>query len=164
MSDIARASLAVTIRANPPDRLDKALARDVPMLAICRGLQLVNVACGGSLHLHLPEVVGEDILHRSATRTPTSHPVDIAPDSLLAKTMGATRVNTASWHHQAVKQLGTHLQAVAWAEDGTVEAIASPYATFLLAVQWHPELTADTDATQQALFDGLVRAAQSAQG
>lgn len=137
-----------------------ALALDLPILAICRGLQLVNVACGGSLHLHLPEVVGEDVLHRSASRTPTVHVVNVAPDSLLASTMGSTRVMTSSWHHQAVNQLGDNLQAVGWAEDGTVEAIASSSARFLLAVQWHPELTAGTDVTQQALFDDLVQAAQ----
>ena len=67
---------------------------------------------------------------------------------------------TSSWHHQAVNQLGDNLQAVGWAEDGTVEAIASSSAQFLLAVQWHPELTAGTDVTQQALFDDLVQAAQ----
>ncbi len=137
-----------------------ALALDLPILAICRGLQLVNVACGGSLHLHLPEVVGEDVLHRSASRTPTVHVVNVAPDSLLASSMGSTRVMTSSWHHQAVNQLGDNLQAVGWAEDGTVEAIASSSARFLLAVQWHPELTAGTDVTQQALFDDLVQAAQ----
>ena len=137
-----------------------ALALDLPILAICRGLQLVSVACGGSLHLHLPEVVGEDVLHRSASRTPTVHVVNVAPDSLLASTMGSTQVMTSSWHHQAVNQLGDNLQAVGWAEDGTVEAIASSSAQFLLAVQWHPELTAGTDVTQQALFDDLVQAAQ----
>lgn len=136
-----------------------ALAMRMPMLAICRGLQLVNVACGGSLHLHLPEVVGEDVLHRSASRTPTAHVVNVEPSSLLAATMGSTRVMTSSWHHQAVNQLGSHLQAVGWAEDGTIEAIASS-SQFLLAVQWHPELTAGMDVTQQALFDALVQAAQ----
>ena len=74
--------------------------------------------------------------------------------------MGSTRFMTSSWHHQAVNQLGDNLQAVGWAEDGTVEAIASSSAQFLLAVQWNPELTAGTDVTQQALFDDLVQAAQ----
>lgn len=137
-----------------------ALSRDMPILAICRGLQVVNVVCGGSLHVHLPEVVGEQVLHRSPSRTPTPHAVEVASDSLLAHTMGVTKVTTASWHHQAVDQLGSNLHAVAWAEDGAIEAIASSYARYLLAVQWHPELTAATDPTQQAVFDGLVQASQ----
>ena len=86
--------------------------------------------------------------------------VELVNVMLLAATMGSTRVTTSSWHHQAVNQLGQDLQAVAWAEDGTVEAIASTSARFLLAVQWHPELTAGMDVTQQALFDALVQAAQ----
>lgn len=139
-----------------------ALASDMPILAICRGLQLINVACGGSLHVHLPEVVGEDTLHRSETRTQIKHAVDVAPDSLLGQTMGAAQVTTASWHHQAVNQLGEGLSAVAWADDGTIEAIESSRAAYLLAVQWHPELTAAADATQQNIFDGLVQAALQA--
>lgn len=140
-----------------------ALEKGVPTLAICRGLQLVNVACGGSLHVHLPEVVGEDVAHRSPTRTPVPHDVRISPDSILSQTMGATEVNTSSWHHQAVDELGQGLRAVGWAEDGTVEAVEWSDVSskgYLQAVQWHPELTASQDSTQQRLFDDLVRAAR----
>lgn len=142
-----------------------AMAKNLPILAICRGLQLVNVARGGSLHVHLPEVVGEQIPHRSPSRTPVAHGVEVMPTSMLAKAMGTSQVTTSSWHHQAVDSLGEGLHAVAWAQDGTVEAIeliesqrnsGKPY---LVAVQWHPELTAAKDESQQALFNDLVREA-----
>jgi putative glutamine amidotransferase len=133
-----------------------ALERKMPLLAICRGMQVVNVVLGGTLHRHLPEVYGEKVAHRLPPRETTRHPVDIAADALVAGAMGGTRVDTVSWHHQAVDRLGEGLHPVAWSEDGVVEAMELEDNPNLLAVQWHPELSAAEDPAQQGLFDRLI--------
>jgi len=133
-----------------------ALKRRMPLLAICRGMQVVNVVLGGSLHRHLPEVFGEKVAHRLPPRETTRHPVDVADDAHIVPAMGATRVMTVSWHHQAVDRLGQGLRPVAWAEDGVIEAMELAENPNLLAVQWHPELSAAEDPAQQGLFDRLV--------
>ncbi len=135
---------------------------EVPMLNICRGAQVVNVALGGTLIEHLPDVVGEDTIHRAQPSGAIQHPVAIQADSQLSRIMGQTEVITASWHHQAVKTLAPGLKAVANAPDGTIEAFEMPNHPWLIALQWHPELTAADDTSQQKLFDALVK--QAAQG
>ena len=134
-----------------------AAARGMPVMCVCRGVQILNVALGGTLHGHLPDVVGEETLHRAPPREPVSHSVQIEPDTLLAGLVGGTECNVESWHHQAVDKPGRGLRAVARAADGVIEAVAHESHPWLIAVQWHPELTAATDPRQQALFDGLVR-------
>jgi putative glutamine amidotransferase len=134
----------------------RAIDRQLPTLAICRGMQVVNVLRGGTLHRHLPEVVGEKILHRRPPRETTRHAVTVDAGTFVAEAMQAIRVDIVSWHHQAVDRLGEGLRAVAWSEDGVVEAMEFVGNPHLLAVQWHPELSADTDPTQQRLFDWLV--------
>jgi putative glutamine amidotransferase len=156
------------------DRDELALARAVldaavPTLAICRGLQVVNVALGGSLVVHLPDVVpGPDaggVLHRlepeqlRGRANPTPHEIRAEPGSVVAEAMGADTAEPMSWHHQAVDRLGDGLRVVAQAPDGVVEAVELDGTPALLAVQWHPELTAAVDPTQQRLFDVLVRRA-----
>ncbi|MDZ7674741.1 MAG: gamma-glutamyl-gamma-aminobutyrate hydrolase family protein [Acidimicrobiales bacterium] len=144
----------------------RVLETELATLAICRGSQVLNVALGGTLHVHLPDVVGETVVHRDepAIRQgmpgPLPHDVTVEPDSLVAKIMEAEHVAPMSWHHQAVDRLGEGLRAVAWAPDGTIEATQHEAHPWLASVQWHPELTADRDLTQQRLFDALVRAAQ----
>ena len=133
-----------------------ALERRLPLLAICRGMQVINVVLGGSLHRHLPEVFGEQVAHRLPPRETARHPVDIKSDAHIAQAMGDTRVATVSWHHQAVDRLGAGLHPVAWAEDGVIEALEQEGNPNLLAVQWHPELSAADDPAQQGLFDRLV--------
>jgi putative glutamine amidotransferase len=133
-----------------------ALERRLPLLAICRGMQVVNVVLGGTLHRHLPEIFGEKVAHRLPPRETTRHPVNIEADAHLARAMGGTRVMTVSWHHQAVDRLGEGLRPVAWAEDGVVEAIEQEGNPNFLAVQWHPELSAAADPAQQGLFDRLT--------
>lgn len=133
-----------------------ALERRLPLLAICRGMQVVNVVLGGTLHRHLPEIFGEKVAHRLPPRETTRHPVDIEADAHLVRAMGGTRVTTVSWHHQAVDRLGKGLRPVAWAEDGVIEALELEGNPNLLAVQWHPELSAAEDPAQQGLFDRLV--------
>ena len=134
-----------------------ALEHCFPTFAICRGLQIVNTVLGGSLHLHLPEVYGEQVLHRLPPRGPVIHEVTVATGSRLAASLGgAHTVSISSWHHQAIKQLGLGLQPVAWAADGVVEAVELTDNDGLIAVQWHPEHTALQDPLQLALFQTLV--------
>ena len=127
------------------DGFEYAMAREaarleLPILGICRGAQTLNVARGGTLHQHLPDVVGDVITHRQIEdgRVPT-HPVAVAPGSRLAAILGTTRLDVNSFHHQAVDRLGAGLCACAWAPDGTIEAIEDPEQPFVLAVQWHAE-------------------------
>ncbi len=133
---------------------------EVPLLSICRGAQVLNVALGGTLIEHLPDVVGEKVPQRLPPRNPTIHPIAIEPDSRLAEIIGQTEVVGTSWHHQAVRRLAPGLRAVAYAPDGTIEAVEMPEHPWLIGVQWHPELTATEDSSQQRLFDALVAAAR----
>jgi putative glutamine amidotransferase len=138
---------------------EAALVRSVPTLAICRGIQVLNVARGGTLHQHLTDdpgvpAHGEPGVAGGARQ----HEVTLDADSLLAEVMDTTRVTASCHHHQAIAQLGDGLRVVGRASDGIVEALELD-GQFLLAVQWHPEDTADEDAAQQRLFDGLVRRA-----
>ena len=131
----------------------------LPALNICRGAQVLNVALGGTLIEHLPDVVGDDVIHRATPADYMQHPVTIEPTSRLAEIVGQNEVNSASWHHQAVRQLAPGLKAVAFAPDGTIEAVEMPDHPWLIAVQWHPESLAADDPIQQRLFDTLVEAA-----
>jgi putative glutamine amidotransferase len=132
--------------------------RDMPVLAICRGAQLINVARGGTLFQHLPDVVGETLQHRQeeAAREVT-HPVTVTLRSRLGEILGQHWVNVNSFHHQAVRDLGAGLVITATAPDGTVEAFEAPERSFLLGVQWHAECLVDRDE-QAALFGALVEA------
>ena len=133
-----------------------ALEREMPVLAICRGLQVLNVARGGDLHVHLPDVFGEEVLHRHPERRPIAHPVRLDPSSHLAKIYGATEIQTISWHHQAVNRLGEGLAAAAWAPDGSIEAVEVSERSWVLAVQWHPEM----QSQERRLFAAFVTAAR----
>lgn len=152
------------------DQMEIAFIRQVvqgatPTLCICRGAQVLNVALGGSLIEHLPDEVGMETLHRTATPGASgepeaiAHPIQIQPGSQLAALLGQTEVCPLSWHHQAVREVAPGLLVSAYAPDGTIEALEKPDHPWLLAVQWHPELTAATDPLQQRLFDGLIGAA-----
>jgi putative glutamine amidotransferase len=135
-------------------------AAGLPILGICRGCQVLNVARGGTLHQHLPDVTDASIAHRQADpgHVPT-HSVEVADGSELAaiaRTSGALDVN--SFHHQAVNALGGGLHAAARAPDGTIEAIEDPDRPLYLGVQWHAEGLVDR-APHLALFEALVVAA-----
>ena len=132
----------------------------LPMLNICRGVQVLNVALGGSLIEHLPDEVGEEIIHRLLIPSAASHEVEIEPGSQLAQILEQTEVTAASWHHQAIRQVAPSLRVVARAADGTIEAVEMPGHPWLIGVQWHPEMTAEQDSTQQRLFDALVQVAR----
>ncbi len=145
------------------DDLELRLARHavddgIPTLAVCRGAQVVNVALGGTLVPHLPDRVGEEVPHRKEPKWHHRHAIEAEEGSLLAATMGTTDAEPAAWHHQAIDRPGQGLAVTAWAPDGVIEAVELPGHPWLLAVQWHPEVTAADDPTQQALFDGLVEA------
>lgn len=131
-----------------------ALDRQMPILAICRGMQVMNVARGGSLIQHLPEHVENDS-HRQVVGVFSDHPVSIAPESRLSRILGPT-APVKSHHHQATDRLGAGLSPVAWADDGTVEAIEATDHPFAVGVQWHPEEGPDV-----SLFTALVDAASA---
>lgn len=134
-----------------------ALARDVPVLAICRGMQVLNVALGGDLIQHLPDAVGTE-LHCPTVGRHGRHPVDVAPGSRLAAIVGP-RAEIATYHHQAVRTLGAGLRPTAWAGDGVVEAVELADRSWVQAVQWHPEAH-DGDA----LFAAFVAACRTDRG
>ena len=137
-----------------------ARARGLPLLAICRGMQLLNVACGGTLHQHLPDHVGDDVVHRRADLDDPlpMHPVRIEPDSRLAGVLGVEQANVNSYHHQAPWEVGDGLRAVAWADDGVIEGLEGE--GFTLGVQWHAEAMQD-EPEQRALFAALVDEARA---
>ena len=137
-----------------------AVDHDLPTFAICRGAQVLNVAFGGTLIEHLPDVVGESVLHRDAQAKAVRHPVRIVPESKLWAVLGTDEVTPASMHHQAIERLAAGLVVVGHAPDGTIEAVERPGHCWLIGVQWHPELTAAEDPLQQRLFDSLVTAAR----
>jgi putative glutamine amidotransferase len=138
-----------------------ALADDVPVLAICRGIQVLNVALGGTLVAHLPELAGVGAHGRPGIPNGAAvNKVALEPDSMLATTMGAERVTCSCHHHQALDRLGDAVRVSARADDGVIEGVEVDGA-WALAVQWHPEDTAGTDPAQQRLFDALVSEARS---
>jgi len=137
--------------------LDAAVAAAKPVLGVCRGLQVVNVARGGTLRQHLPDDAGHT---PAAPGTFGAHPVRVAPGTRLAGILGANGpgAGVPTAHHQAIDRLGDGLVATAWAEDGVIEAV-EPSADgdqFLLAVQWHPEAGSDP-----RLIEALVAAAKA---
>lgn len=140
--------------------LEGALARSLPVLAICRGLQVLNVAFGGTLHQHIPENPGVEPHGRPGPGgSACAHTVAVGGGSLLAAVMGSRTVTASCHHHQAVDRVGHGLRVTARAADGTVEGLETDHG-WVLAVQWHPEDTAATDPTQQRLFDAVVSQAR----
>jgi putative glutamine amidotransferase len=133
----------------------------MPLLCVCRGAQVLNVALGGTLIEHLPDVVGETVLHRARPKGHIPHPVDLVPGSRLAALLGRAPAAPSSSHHQAIRRVASDLAVAAYAADGTIEAVEMPSHPWLFAVQWHPEVSATKDPTEQKLFDGLVRAARA---
>jgi putative glutamine amidotransferase len=135
-----------------------------PLLAICRGIQLINVAAGGTLYQDLPSQLPDSLPH--ACSAPTypreyrAHAIEIAPGSRVAEEMGALAVRVNSRHHQAVKGVAPGFEVTARAPDGVIEAIECRDASHVVGVQWHPESLAENDPQMLALFRALVEASQ----
>jgi len=137
--------------------LTDAIADGLPVLGICRGMQLLNVLRGGTLHQHLPDVVGSAV-HAPERGVYARHPVTVQAGSRLADVLGRTEIDEVpTYHHQGIDRVGTGLEPVAWAEDGTIEALEDPDLPFCVGVQWHPEVGDDS-----ALFEALAAVARSA--
>ena len=125
-----------------------AISLDLPVLAICRGHQILNVALGGTLIQHLENYE----IHRD-----TMHEVQLSADSLVAHAMGTTQPMTHSFHHQAIDTVAPALTVVGTYGDGTIEAVQHTTASWVVGVQWHPEDTAEEDSANQGLFNALVQ-------
>ncbi len=138
-----------------------ALARDLPLLGICGGQQLLNVALGGTLIQHIPDEVEGALAHEQPNpRDEPAHPVVLLEDSLLRRICATRVMQVNSAHHQAVREVGPGVLVVARAPDGVIEGIEAPAQRFCLGVQWHPEYgVASGDA---AIFEALVAAAGDA--
>lgn len=144
--------------------VDRALRDDVPLFGICRGLQVLNVALGGSLHQHIPDAVGDRVQHsQTDKRHVATHPVKLlAEGTRLGRILGTSELAVNSFHHQALKRLGRGLREVAWAPDQVIEAVEhEDERRFVVAVQWHPEDLVEHDATARALFTAVVDAART---
>lgn len=142
--------------------IEGALDRGTPLLAVCRGTQLLNVALGGSLHQH---ITGADGLQAHGIPNGgggTTNEYLLEPGSLVAKVLGGTTASGRCHHHQAVDRVASGLTVTGRTADGVVEAMElTDPSSWMLAVQWHPEETAATDPQNQALFDALVAEARS---
>lgn len=142
-----------------------ALRDDLPLLAVCRGIQLLNVAAGGTLWQHIPAQLPDAVRHdyRLAEQPwdRATHRVTVGPSGLLARLLGEGEIRTNSFHHQGLKQVADGFEATAWAEDGLVEAIEHPALRFALGVQWHPEGMFRSDAPSQRIFEGFAAACRN---
>ena len=147
----------LTVTSPDRDRAEMLLVRraldmDVPVLGICRGMQLLTVAAGGSLHQHLPDALGHE-KHRPAPGVYGEHDASFEPGSRIARLMGDD-LAIRCFHHQGVADAGK-LTVTGRAEDGLAEAVEDPHRRFVLGVQWHPEVVRD-----ERLFGALVAAAR----
>jgi gamma-glutamyl-gamma-aminobutyrate hydrolase PuuD len=127
----------------------------MPVLAVCRGLQVLNVARGGDLVQHLPEQVGHEE-HRAVRGVFSDHGVKVDDSSRLGSLLGGQVPAVKSHHHQGLGRVGSGLRETAWAEDGTVEGVEDPAKRFAVGVLWHPEAGDDTK-----LFEALVAEARA---
>ncbi|MFB2918528.1 gamma-glutamyl-gamma-aminobutyrate hydrolase family protein [Aerosakkonema funiforme] len=135
-----------------------ALETDIPILGICRGLEILVVASGGKLVTHLPDEFGETIVHRAEQARPCEHNVQITPNSRLATIIGPGEAKIVSWHHQAASTIPPDWRLTAQASDGVIEALEHQHHPWALALQWHPELSLN-DERQQRIFRTFVAAA-----
>ena len=145
--------------------ITKAIEQDIPTFCICRGIQILNVARGGTLMQHVPDQFETDLSHRQQEAGfkshESSHLVTANPGSTLARAYGSTEIRVNSYHHQAVKDLAPGLTAGGYAEDGLVESVEIPGRLFVLGVQWHPEMMFHQHPEHLAPFKHLIESALS---
>lgn len=140
--------------------LTLALQADKPALGICRGIQFLNAALGGTLWQDIPAWHPSDTVHhQTAPYDAPAHPVTVLPGTPLHRLLGADTLPVNSLHHQAVRELAPALRAMAAAPDGLVEAVYMPAKRFVWAVQWHPEFNFTSEPSSRAIFAAFVRAA-----
>ncbi len=148
------------------DRMEKlllttALAQEKAIFGICRGIQFLNAALGGTLYQDIPtQMVSQEIHHQKPPYHIPSHSVTIAPDSPLYHVLQKEQLSVNSYHHQGIRTLASSLTAMAWAPDGLIEAVSMPDQRFVWAVQWHPEFSYLQDVSSRALFAAFVNAAK----
>ena len=137
----------------------EAIRRRMPLLAICRGLQVLCVALGGTLYQDLSEQLGTEVLH-PVYHTPADpvHDVEVAPGTLLSTIVGAGTLGVNSRHHQGIKTIENNLRVCATSADGLIEGIEMPDLPFVLGIQWHPESLSDRYPAHQRIFDAFVTA------
>ena len=154
---------------NDRDVLEKAvfayaLEKDLPVFGICRGIQLINVLCGGTLYQDIPaeyQAEGRAEHHMSPPYDVPCHRVEILPDTPLSRLLGKSELAVNSYHHQAVKKLAPVLRSMAVSEDGLTEALYMPGKRFIQAVQWHPEFSYRKDEDARKLFGSFVEACRA---
>ena len=139
--------------------LEQALERDLPVLAICRGMQLLNVLLGGNLDQNLADTEGRLDHDRDRPRAEPAHGLRTKPGSILAEILGE-RNQVNSHHHQGLNEVADELEEIAWADDGVLEGVVMPSRTWVVGVQWHPEAMASTDRQELDLFRRFVAATE----
>lgn len=136
-----------------------AIENNKPVFGICRGIQMINALCGGTLYQDLPtEYACRVEHHMEPPYDRTAHQVEIVPDTPLSGWLRQASIGVNSYHHQAVKQLGSGLKPMAFSEDGLVEAVYMPEQKFVAAVQWHPEFNYQKEESSRILFGKFVEA------
>lgn len=137
--------------------LEQAMAADKPILGICRGIQFINAALGGTLYQDIPLQLPSDIVHfQQPPYHLPSHEVEICPESPLRRLLGRNRIYVNSYHHQGIKELSPQLCEMAYSADGLTEAVYAPNQYFLWAVQWHPEYSYTADENSRKLFRAFI--------
>ena len=148
----------------PRDRAElwltrRAVCDDLPLLAVCRGLQVLNVALGGTLYQHIPQDLPDALQHNfrfERARNYLGHEVLVSAGTGLADVLGVERLGVNSFHHQAAKDIAGDLRIAACAPDGVVEGLEAPKKTFVVGVQWHPEDLIEDDPRMRRLFEVFV--------
>ena len=136
-----------------------------PIMAICRGIQVINVALGGTLYQDIPTEIPSEIPHRQKEpRTEPSHEVKILSDTPLMELIGKERMPANSFHHQAIKALGKGLEVMALADDGVIEAVYYNGENYILGYQWHPERLSKFENGNRTLFDDFINACKKKRG
>lgn len=141
---------------------ERAIERDMPMLCICRGIQILNVALGGTLYQDVADQFSDELQHRqqenNIPKHDPGHSVSVEPDSLMAQTYGQPTVEVNSFHHQSLKDVAPDLKVSAVAPDGTIEGVEHSGKSWVLGVQWHPEMMYAAHEEHLRPFSALVKA------